>query len=62
MILLKMRYIQVRHRPRRRYAEADFKDSKGRPPRTIFGCGCPISARVEIRDPVTKDVLLPTQR
>ena len=52
-----MRDIYVRHRPRCRYAQDDFEDSKRRPVRTIFGCGCPIYARVEIRDPVTRDVL-----
>jgi hypothetical protein len=52
-----MRDIYARHRPRCRYAQSDFRDTKGRPARTIFGCGCPIYARVEIRDSVTKDVL-----
>jgi integrase len=52
-----MRDIYVRHRPRCRYGKADFEDPKGRLPRNIFGCGCPIYARLEIRDPVTKDVL-----
>ena len=52
-----MRDIYVRHRPRCRYAEPDFKDSKRRLARNIFGCGCPIYARVAILDPVTKDVL-----
>src|ERR1039457_4155051 len=52
-----MRDIYVRHRPRCRYAEPEFKDSKRRLARNIFGCGCPIYARVAILDPVTKDVL-----
>jgi integrase len=52
-----MRDIYVRHRPRCRYAQADFKDSKKRAARLIFGCGCPIYARVEIRNTVTKDIL-----
>jgi integrase len=52
-----MRDIYVRHRPRCDYGKPDFRDTKRRPARTIFGCGCPIYARVEIRDPVTKDVL-----
>jgi hypothetical protein len=34
--------------------QADFK---GRLARQIFGFGCPIYARLEIRDVVTKDVL-----
>jgi integrase len=52
-----MRDMYVRHRPRCRYAQANYEDRKGRPPRLIFGCGCPIYARVEIRDPVTNDTL-----
>jgi hypothetical protein len=52
-----MRDIYVRHRPRCRYAQADYKDAKKRPSRQIFGCGCPIYARVEIRDNTTKDLL-----
>jgi integrase len=52
-----MRDIYVRHRPRCRYAQPDYRDKKGRPPRQLFGCGCPIYARVKIRDPVTNDVL-----
>jgi integrase len=52
-----MRDIYVRHRPRCRYAQAEYHDKNGRPPRLLFGCGCPIYARVEIRDPVTKDTL-----
>jgi integrase len=52
-----MRDIYVRHRPRCRYAKADYKDSKKRASRQIFGCGCPIYARVEIRDTATKDLL-----
>jgi hypothetical protein len=52
-----MRDIYVRHRPRCRFAQADYEDKKGRPPRSIFGCGCPIYARIEIRDPVTRDTL-----
>lgn len=52
-----MRDIYVRHRPNCRYAQPDFRDKKGRLARQMFGCGCPIYARVEIRDPVTKDIL-----
>jgi integrase len=52
-----MRDIYTRHRPRCRYAQADYESKRGTPPRQIFGCGCPIYARVVIRDPVTKDVL-----
>lgn len=52
-----MRDIYVRHRPRCRYAQPEFADAKGRAPRTIFGCGCPIYARVRICDPVTKGLL-----
>jgi hypothetical protein len=52
-----MRGIYVRHRPRCRYAQPDYKDAKGRRTPQIFGCGCPIYARVEIRDPATKDLL-----
>jgi hypothetical protein len=52
-----MRDIYVRHRPRCRYAQADYKGAKKRPSRQIFGCGCPIYARVEIRDTTTKDLL-----
>src|ERR1039458_1293911 len=52
-----MQDIYVRHRPRCRFADADFQDGKGRPARQMFGCGCPIYARLEIRDPVTKDIL-----
>jgi hypothetical protein len=52
-----MRDIYVRHRPRCRYAQTNYKDAKKRAARLIFGCGCPIYARVEIRDTVTKDIL-----
>src|ERR1019366_1947959 len=52
-----MRDIYVRHRPRCRSVGADFRGGKGRPARQMFGCGCPIYARLQILDPVTKDVL-----
>jgi hypothetical protein len=51
------RDVYVRHRPRCRFAQPDYKDSKGRVPRQIFGCGCPIYAHVRIDDPATKEVL-----
>ena len=46
-----MRDIFVRHRPRCRYASATYKHPKGLPARLVFGCGCPIYARVQIRHP-----------
>lgn len=52
-----MRDIYVRHRPRCRYAASDYSDAKNRRARDVFGCGCPIYARVEIRDTVTRDIL-----
>src|SRR5689334_11317373 len=52
-----MRDIYVRHRPHCRFAQTTYADKKGRPIRGIFGCGCPIYARIEIRDPGTGDVL-----
>ena len=42
-----MRDLYVRHRASCRFAK---QTTKGRPPRLIFGCGCPIYARYEIRD------------
>jgi integrase len=49
-----MHDLYVRHRLHCKNAK---KDQRGKPPRQIFGCGCPIYARVEIRDPVTKEIL-----
>jgi integrase/recombinase XerD len=46
-----MRDIFVRHRPRCRYASTTYKHPKGLPARLVFGCGCPIYARVQIRHP-----------
>ena len=46
-----MRDIFVRHRPRCKYASLTYKHPKGLPARLVFGCGCPIYARVQIRHP-----------
>ncbi len=46
-----MRDIYVRHRPKCRYASSQYKHPKGLPARIVFGCGCPIYARVQIRHP-----------
>ena len=49
-----MRDLYVRHREHCKKAK---KGSKTKPSRQIFGCGCPIYARYEIRDLVTGSVL-----
>src|SRR5215470_3543410 len=46
-----MRDIYVRHRTGCRYASPNCKNSKRAPPRLIFGCGCPIYARLLVRHP-----------
>ena len=46
-----MRDIYVRHRTECRYASPSSKNSKRVPPRLIFGCGCPIYARLLVRHP-----------
>ena len=46
-----MRDIYVRHRTECRYASRDQKNPKRLPPRLIFGCGCPIYARLLVRHP-----------
>jgi hypothetical protein len=46
-----MRDIYVRHRSECRYASPNSKNSKRVPPRLIFGCGCPIYARLLVRHP-----------
>jgi hypothetical protein len=49
-----VRDLYVRHRQQCKKAK---KGNKNKPPRQIFGCGCPIYARYEIRDLVTGSVL-----
>ena len=46
-----MRDIFVRHRVDCRYAATGYKHPKKLPPRLIFGCGCPIYARILVRHP-----------
>jgi integrase len=46
-----MRDLYVRHRTECRYASPDYKNAKRVPPRLIFGCGCPIYARLLVRHP-----------
>jgi integrase len=46
-----MRDIYVRHRPRCKYAVPTYKHPKGLPARLVFGCGCPIYAKVQLRHP-----------
>ena len=46
-----MRDIFVRHRPRCKYASHTYKHPKRLPARLVFGCGCPIYARIQIRHP-----------
>jgi hypothetical protein len=46
-----MRDIYVRHRTECRYASPNGKNSKRVSPRLIFGCGCPIYARLVVRHP-----------
>jgi integrase len=46
-----MRDIYIRHRPRCKYASPSYKHPKGLPARLIFGCGCPIYAKVQLRHP-----------
>ena len=50
----RVRDLYVRHREQCKKAK---KGNKKKPPRQIFGCGCPIYARYEIRDLVTGSVL-----
>lgn len=46
-----MRDIYVRHRTACRYASPSRKKSIRTPSRLIFGCGCPIYARLLLRNP-----------
>jgi len=46
-----LRDILVRHRADCRYASPGYRNSKRLPARLIFGCGCPIYARLLIRHP-----------
>ncbi len=46
-----MRDIYVRHRPQCRYASPGYKHPKGLQARLVFGCGCPIYAKLLIRHP-----------
>src|ERR1700722_17589794 len=46
-----MRDVYVRHRPRCRYASPRYKHPKGLQARLVFGCGCPIYAKLLIRHP-----------
>ncbi len=46
-----MRDVYVRHRPRCRYASPNYKNPKGVQARVVFGCGCPIYAKLLIRHP-----------
>ncbi|MBC8167377.1 MAG: tyrosine-type recombinase/integrase [Bryobacteraceae bacterium] len=46
-----MRNIFVRHRLDCRYVAPGYKHPKGMVPRLIFGCGCPIYARLLVRHP-----------
>jgi integrase len=46
-----MRDLYVRHRPRCRYASSSYKHPKGLQARLVFGCGCPIYAKLLIRHP-----------
>src|SRR5215469_16833026 len=46
-----MRDIYVRHRAECRYASPNSTNAKRVPPRLIFGCGCPIYARLLVRHP-----------
>jgi len=50
-----MRDIYVRHRTDCRYGSPNFKSSKRVPHRWIFGCGCPIYARLLVRHPDPAD-------
>jgi integrase len=49
-----MRDVYVRHRPQCRYASAKYKHPKGLHARLVFGCGCPIYAKLLIRHPDPK--------
>ena len=49
-----MRDIYIRHRPQCRYASPRYKHPKGVPARLVFGCGCPIYAKLLIRHPDPK--------
>lgn len=49
-----MRDVYVRHRPRCRYASPKYKHPKGLHSRLVFGCGCPIYAKLLIRHPDPK--------
>jgi integrase len=46
-----MRDVYVRHRPQCRYSSPKYKHPKGLPARVVFGCGCPIYAKLLIRHP-----------
>jgi len=46
-----MRDIYVRHRNDCRYASPNAKKPTRLPARLVFGCGCPIYARLQIRHP-----------
>jgi integrase len=46
-----MRDIYVRHRTQCRYASPQYKHPKGLQARLVFGCGCPIYAKLLIRHP-----------
>ena len=49
-----MRDVYVRHRPHCRYASSKYKHPKGLHSRLVFGCGCPIYAKLLIRHPDPK--------
>jgi integrase len=49
-----MRDVYVRHRPHCRYASPKYKHPKGLHSRLVFGCGCPIYAKLLIRHPDPK--------
>ena len=49
-----MRDVYVRHRPQCRYASPKYKHPKGLHARLVFGCGCPIYAKLLIRHPDPK--------
>jgi hypothetical protein len=50
-----MRDVYVRHRPQCRYASPRYKHPKGLHARLVFGCGCPIYAKLLIRHPDPKN-------
>ena len=49
-----MRDVYVRHRPQCRCASPRYKHPKGLHARLVFGCGCPIYAKLLIRHPDPK--------